>query len=242
MDLPLHPRVAVLATHPAGLLALAKPEGVRAHPNGPAADPGALLHVPYDGAAECYIGPAGPCWHLLHRLDAPTSGVLLLATDAGLARALRALFAGRTVHKTYHAVVRGRPPRAEETWRDRLRTERRGGQLRAVVGGGEPALTMMRRLRHAAGPPPRSLLQLEPHTGRTHQLRVQAAARQVPIIGDATYGDFRCNRDWARRLGSDRLLLHSSAISLQTTWQGQALSFSATCPLPEIFTRALAEG
>lgn len=81
-----------------------------------------------------------------------------------------------------------------------------------------------------------SLLRLEPHTGRSHQLRVQCARRRLPIVGDQTYGDFARNREFARRTGLKRLFLHSLATSFTYDWQGRACSFAAEAPLPADFT------
>jgi tRNA pseudouridine65 synthase len=231
---PLHKRVVLIATHPAGLLAVDKPEGVRSHPNvAGKPDSLALLAAPYDPERECYAGTDGASWYLLNRLDAPTSGVLLLATDAGLAAVVRAAFEAGAVRKTYLAVVRGWPARATEVWRDRLSRQKVGGQLRVVAGrGGDAAETVMRRLAATRGPPTASLLELEPRTGRSHQLRVQAAARQLPIVGDATYGDFGFNRQWAQRTGIKRLLLHSWRTELTVEWRGDPLEFKAEAAPP----------
>lgn len=246
--LPLGPGVTVLARHPAGLLALSKPGGVRSHPNGAAADAGALLTVPYDEKLEAYTWTdptGGTPWHLhlLHRLDAPTSGVLLLCGDAKLAAAVREAFATRAVEKTYLAAVFGAGERALGTWTDRLAVDRRGGQLRTRRAAGpqsEAAVTSVRCLLPAAGPFRVALLSLRPKTGRTHQLRVQCAARHLPIVGDATYGDFARNRAVTKALGSKDLCLHACKIELKLPWQGRDLHFSATAPTPAIFAQVRA--
>ncbi len=235
MDLPLHPAARVLARHRAGLIAVDKPPGVRSHPNAPEADRRALLHLPYDAEAEAYRMEGYGGWiHLLHRLDSPTSGVVLIATDAATAAAVRDAFARHAVHKTYHALVRGRPARREETWRDRLRVRRGRGTVRADSGDGDPAETRIECAGTLPGPPVLSLLRLRPVTGRTHQLRVQCAARRCPIVGDATYGDFRFNRDYARRTGEKRLFLHASALRIEG--DGKNLpAFAVESPLPAVF-------
>lgn len=239
--LPLGNRVSVIAHHPCGLWALNKPGGVRSHPNGNTADPKALLTVPYNRRAESYAGPAsGLCWHLLNRLDAPTSGVILLADDPELAELVKELFATRAVEKTYAALVRGKPRKRGETWRDRLQVRRGAGGARAATGGNEEAVTEMRLLQTASEPPLRSLLELSPKTGRTHQLRVQCADRRMPIIGDATYGDFRFNREFARAVGDKRLFLHASELRLSFDWRGRRIHFAAKAELPAAFRQALA--
>lgn len=228
----------VLAAHSCGLVAVEKPPGIRSHPNRDGRDAQALLRLPYRQAEERYLEDEGPGWHLLHRLDAPTSGLVLLAREAALAAEVRKAFAGREVAKVYFALVRGRPAKSREVWRDRLRTVREGGGLRTSTGGGEPAEADMRLVRSKDQTPLVSLIELRPHTGRTHQLRVQCASRQLPIIGDATYGDFSLNREWARRLHTKRLFLHAESLRLRLRWQGRPLQFEAQSPLPKDFLAA----
>jgi tRNA pseudouridine65 synthase len=88
---------------------------------------------------------------------------------------------------------------------------------RAPVGPGLPALT---------------LLELIPRTGRSHQLRVQCAQRHLPIVGDATYGDFTTNRTYAKHGGPRRLCLHSHHTDFRYQWQGREHTFAATAPTP----------
>lgn len=179
---------------------------------------------------------------LLNRLDSATSGVILAATTEKLAREIRALFKKQHISKTYVALVFGHPSEKSQLWRDKLSVQKRGGQIRAATRAGnipaEARMTMLRARRDAsaAGGAPISLIQLEPKTGRSHQLRVQCAKRRLPIIGDATYGDFRANRDFAKRTGEKRLFLHSLETRFDYTHEGRAYSFSAKAPLPETFT------
>jgi 23S rRNA-/tRNA-specific pseudouridylate synthase len=86
------------------------------------------------------------------------------------------------------------------------------------------------------------LIELKPLTGRTHQLRVQCAKRHLPIIGDATYGDFRRNRDFAKATGLKRLFLHSVETRLEYSRGGRRVAFRAEAPLPEAFGRAMEAG
>lgn len=128
---------------------------------------------------------------LVHRLDRDTAGVLLLARHRAAAAHLAALFRGRDMRKIYWAVVVGQPPAAEGDIRLPLakRLGRPGeGEERMVVDEkeGEPARTLFRLLDSAGGKV--SLLELEPLTGRTHQLRVHCQAIDTPILGDGKYG------------------------------------------------------
>ncbi len=234
MDLPLHPRARVLTHLPIGLVAIDKPAGVRSHPNGSAPDSRAVFSLPYNPELEAYDSPEGEGIHLLHRLDSPTSGLILFATRRDVAKAVRTAFADHTVAKTYYALVRGRPTRDKEIWRDRLTVKRHRGVLRAETGSGDPAETEVELVGTIQGPPLLSLLRLRPSTGRTHQLRVQCAARRLPIVGDATYGDFRFNRNYAKQQGEKRMFLHAASIDLQTR-VNPILTFGGDSPAPEAF-------
>lgn len=78
-------------------------------------------------------------------------------------------------------------------------------------------------------------MKLEPLTGLTHQLRVQCAKHGMPILGDATYGDFKANRRLRAASGIGRLFLHCSQTVLHLEMAGNAADFSASAPLPESF-------
>jgi len=239
--LPLGPGVELLAHDANGLAALSKPAGVLSHPNGRSSDPRALLTAGYTLDGECYAwtptGATAPVrlW-LLNRLDSATSGVILVAADGALATAVRGLFKHRHVRKTYLALVFGRPVRKSDLWRDRLKIEKAGGQVRTDTGGRLPAETQMAVLASdSRSHPPLTLLRLEPHTGRSHQLRVQCASRHLPIVGDMTYGDFQKNRDFVRAGGSDRLFLHSAETAFDYEWAGRSHHFAASAPPPPEF-------
>ena len=94
----------------------------------------------------------------------------------------------------------------------------------------------MQLLKATTTNPPLSLIQLEPKTGRSHQLRVQCAQRHLPIVGDATYGDFRLNRAFAKTTGEKRLFLHSARTCFEFEWQGRRHRFNAEAPVPTEFT------
>lgn len=128
---------------------------------------------------------------LVHRLDRDTAGVLLLARTRKAAARLTSLFRTRDMRKIYWAVAVGRPKSDSGDIRLALakRIGRAGeGEERMVVDekDGEPARTLYRLLDAASNKV--SLLELEPLTGRTHQLRVHCAAIGTPILGDGKYG------------------------------------------------------
>jgi 23S rRNA-/tRNA-specific pseudouridylate synthase len=239
--LPLGRGVEILVRDAQGLIAFAKPAGLLSHPNTGADQPRSLLNAKYSLEEEAYIVPGLPhqrLW-LLNRLDSATSGVLLTATSAALATAIRAHFKAKRVHKVYQALVFGRPVPSEQLWRDRLVVEKRGGQIRTSTAGHVMSESAVRLVRAGRGEPRVCLIQLEPRTGRSHQLRVQCAKRHLPIVGDQTYGDFARNRDFAKRTGEKRLFLHSLMTEFEYDFGGRQHGFSATAPLPAEFGAAL---
>jgi len=243
---PLHAGVSVVTEHPIGLVAMSKPAGVLSHPNSAADQDRALLTCRYRMEGEYFEWrspraerPPERAW-LLNRLDGATSGVVLLARSAELAQAVRDHFRHKQVEKIYAALVFGRPPGSRADWKDRLRVTKRGGQVRTSTDGNVPAHTRATLVQSGMGPEGVvSLLQLEPRTGRSHQLRVQCAHRRLPIVGDATYGDFKRNRAFVKQGGEDRLFLHSFRTSFQIAWQGKQHRFRAEASLPAAFNAAL---
>jgi 23S rRNA-/tRNA-specific pseudouridylate synthase len=245
--LPLGRGVTVLQRDTNGVGALFKPAGVLSHPNQVGDESRSLLTSAYDEAVECYhwaksaTGEHGRLW-LLNRLDSATSGAILVASDEALAREIRAQFKRRQVHKVYFALVFGVPRPSRELWRDRLAIIKRGGQIRTAAGAGMvPAESAMQLVRTHAFPNPVSLIRLEPHTGRSHQLRAQCAKRHLPIVGDQTYGDFARNRDFARRTREKRLFLHSAETRFDYEFKGRKFTFAACAETPKEFDQALAQ-
>lgn len=156
---------------------------------------------------------------LVHRLDRDTSGVLLLARTPGTAAKLAAAFRTRAVEKTYWAVV-ARPPHPREGHIDlplrRLSGAR--GERTEVAERDDPdaarAVTDYRTLDHAGQK--LAWLELRPHTGRTHQLRVHCVAIGAPILGDVKYARPDQNNAFAATVEglSSELHLHARALRL----------------------------
>ncbi|BBL72119.1 pseudouridine synthase [Methylogaea oryzae] len=178
----------------------------------------------------------------VHRLDKGTSGLLLFALNPDVARALSGLFETQQVHKTYLAVVRGHPPEQGEIDHPLVkRPDDMEWVGEAQECGAQAALTRYRRLATAELPYPvdrypssrYALLQLEPATGRRHQLRRHLKHISHPIIGDATYGKGKHNRLFQELYGSSRLLLACVALRFAHPVSGEALALEA--PLAEDF-------
>ncbi len=238
--LPLGEEVKLLVHDANGLAALAKPAGTLSHPNAAGDEKRSLLQARYEPEGEFYFwsnepGDVRRLW-LLNRLDSATSGVILVSADEMLAAAIRLHFRQKRVRKIYNALVFGRPQAAQQVWRDRLAVAKKGGHIRTTAAGNIPAECRMQILRSGAGS---ALLQLEPITGRSHQLRVQCARRHLPIVGDQTYGDFARNREFAKATGLKRLFLHSLETAFDYEFKGRRCHFAARAPLPAEFTAAL---
>lgn len=252
--LPFGRGVRVLAADAVGVFALEKPAGTMTHPNAAGTAKKSLFAADYSLRDECYSCrvPGGKIRKVfvLNRLDSPTSGVVLAATDERVASAVRRAFREDGVSKVYAAVVRGRVAPGQELWRDFLRRVRsRDGALRVETARAnsrdalfaETLRSVVRAGTLALGggaPVAGTLLRLEPRTGRTHQLRVQCASRGIPIFGDKTYGDFRLNAraaDAAFPGVRDRLFLHSESTEIAFPLRGKIVRFRAESPLPQEF-------
>jgi tRNA pseudouridine65 synthase len=182
----------------------------------------------------------------VHRLDKGTSGVLLFALQPEVGRALTAQFEAQTVSKIYLAVVRGHPPESgvidHPLTRIRDDYEWSGKDMESEV---QAAVTRYRRLATAECnvsvdkyPTSRyALVELDPLTGRRHQLRRHLKHISHPIIGDSTYGKGRHNRFFQQAFGCQRMLLASASLALMHPATGQPLTLIA--PLADDFMNVL---
>ena len=237
---PFGPAVLRVAVDGNGLAALDKPEGVLSHPNSSRDEPRSLVMARYDENEECYEwqgagGEPRRLW-LINRLDSATSGLILAASDGALALEVRSQFRRRKIRKVYQALVFGKPRQPSEAWRDFLEVRKQGGRIRTAPGAGTiPAECRMKLLRSSPDTPRKSLIQLEPSTGRSHQLRVQCAKRGLPIVGDRTYGNFAENRTFVKGGGAKRMFLHCLELEFEYEFRGKKTAFSAKAPLPAEF-------
>jgi len=167
-----------------------------------------------------------------HRLDRGVSGVLLLATTPRAARQLSRQFERRQIAKTYLAIVASQESGVGEgqtfEWRDMIRKVPDVARAEVVPDGtadGREAISTGRVLaRHGD----QRLLTLEPLTGRMHQLRVQAAARGMPVAGDCLYGGLPVSHETDER--SSPIALHAWRITF--TDPDTSRPIELICPLP----------
>ncbi|CAI0920316.1 tRNA pseudouridine(65) synthase TruC [Serratia fonticola] len=172
----------------------------------------------------------------VHRLDRPTSGVLLMALSSDVARLLSQRFELHQVQKTYHAVVRGYVLEGgtvdyaltEEL--DKLADKHANPDKapKPAVSHYQPLATVEMPVAIGRYDTSRySLVELKPETGRKHQLRRHMVHLRHPIIGDTAHGDLRQNRGMAEHFGCSRLMLHASHLQLTHPVSGQPLHISA---------------
>ena len=189
--------------------------------------PPGLLAVPGRGAdkQDCLsarVQALHPDALVVHRLDMATSGLMLMARGADMQRALSALFEARQVEKTYVAVVDGLLP-VDHLWQLidlPVWADWEARPLRRVDPRGQPSQTRWRCVAHVDGPTPASRLELQPITGRSHQLRVHLQALGHPILGDALYAP----PDIAAQ--APRLLLHARNLAFVHPLTSARLAFT----------------
>lgn len=158
---------------------------------------------------------------VVHRLDKDTSGLILIAKDEQTRDALQRQFKRRQVSKTYLALVEGQVEPREGVIEAPVGRDKRHRKRMAVVRQGRRARTTYRVIEHFTD---HTLLEVHPHTGRTHQVRVHLAWLGYPIVGDPVYGHRR------QRLLKGRHFLHAAGLRFTHPTLGQEVTFQA--PLP----------
>ncbi|RKR06359.1 ribosomal large subunit pseudouridine synthase C [Kushneria sinocarnis] len=172
---------------------------------------------------------------LVHRLDRDTSGVLLLAKSREALLSLNEAMKGKRMDKRYLALVQGKwPPRRDFVSAPLERFEAGNGERRVrVASDGKRSRTRFALQEQFAET---ALMEAEPITGRTHQIRVHAAHLGHALLGDAKYGSRR-GEHLARSLGLQRLFLHAQALTFPDPRSGRAVTLKA--PLDEELSTVL---
>jgi 23S rRNA pseudouridine1911/1915/1917 synthase len=163
---------------------------------------------------------------IVHRLDKDTSGLVLIAKDEATRAALQRQFKRRQVVKTYLALVEGPMYPREGVIEAPVGRDKRQRKKMAVVRSGRQARTMYRAVEYFDD---HTLLEVRPHTGRTHQVRVHLAWLGYPVVGDAVYGHRR------QRLLRRRHFLHAARLHFTHPVMGEEMEFEAPLP-PELST------
>jgi 23S rRNA pseudouridine1911/1915/1917 synthase len=205
------------------LVVVDKPVGVAAHPSpgwtGPTVVGGlaaAGYRISTSGAAERQ--------GVVHRLDAGTSGLMVVAKSERAYTLLKRAFKERTVDKIYWTVVQGHPDPLEGTVDAPIDRHPQHDYRWAVVAGGRPSITHYATLEAF---PHASLLEIHLETGRTHQIRVHMSALRHPCVGDVTYG---ADPTLSARLGLTRQWLHAKRLAFDHPSTGERVEFSSELP------------
>ncbi len=205
-------------------LALDKPAGLLSQ--GDATGDLSLVDIAREDLKARYAKPGNVYVGLIHRLDRPVSGVVLLAKTSKAAARLSEQFRDRSVRKEYLAIVEGHPRERSGTWTDTLSKDGRENRVRVVDPGGSGSVAgldyeVVETSTHT------SLIRLRPTTGRGHQLRVQLASRGLPIVGDRKYG---ASTSLRATDGGYRVALHAEALRFIHPTKKETISLQS--PLP----------
>lgn len=190
MSVPLH-----IIYQDEWLVAVDKPAGQLVHPaDHPQAEDQVTMKILRDQLGQHVYN--------IHRIDRPTTGVLLFGIDRNAARSLHRALERHQVKKTYWAVVYGEPP--AEAWECRV-------PLRKTDDAPEREAHTSFRVLHRNNP--LTLLEATPHTGRTHQIRKHLLHADIPIVGDYRYAGVEVSDHLGKQLGTGtRMLLQSHQI------------------------------
>jgi 23S rRNA pseudouridine1911/1915/1917 synthase len=207
----------------ADIIVVDKPVGVAAHPTpgwtGPTVLQGLLAAghtVATSGAAERQ--------GIVHRLDAGTTGVMVVAKSERAYSALKQAFRDRTVDKRYHALVQGHPDPLRGTIDAPIGRHPSGDGRFAIVSDGRPSVTHYDTLEAFRAA---SLLDVGLETGRTHQIRVHMTAVRHPCVGDRLYG---ADPVLAAHLGLSRQWLHAVRLGFAHPADGHRVEFESPYP------------
>ena len=205
------------------IIVVDKPRGVAAHPTpgwtGPTVIGGLLAaghRVATSGAAERQ--------GIVHRLDANTTGVMVVAKSERAYSFMKRAFRERTVDKVYHALVQGHPDPLRGTVDAPIGRHPSGDGRFAVVSDGRPSVTHYDTLEAFCAA---SLVSVHLETGRTHQIRVHMAAIRHPCCGDLLYG---ADPVLAAHLGLTRQWLHAVELSFAHPADGRQVTFTSPYP------------
>jgi 23S rRNA pseudouridine1911/1915/1917 synthase len=205
------------------LVVVDKPVGVAAHPSmgwtGPTVVQGLAamgIDVATSGAPERQ--------GIVHRLDAGTTGVMVVAKSERAYTLLKRAFKERTVRKLYSALVQGHPDPSSGTIDAPIDRHPSSDWKFAVVSGGRPSVTHYETVQAYRAA---SLLDVRLETGRTHQIRVHMAALRHPCCGDTIYG---ADPVLSRKLGLNRQWLHARQLGFEHPASGEYLEVSSPFP------------
>ena len=212
------------------VMVINKPAGMVVHPSA-GHESGTLVHAALAHAPEMegIGGELRP--GIVHRLDKDTSGLILLAKNDRAMRWLQAQFKERDVQKTYLALVDGAPPTPKGRVEAPIGRDPSHRKKMAIVseGKGREAISEYRTVESFAK---HTLLEVDIHTGRTHQIRLHCAFIGAPIVGDTLYGYRK------QRISISRQFLHAARLTITLPKEKKPRTFEA--PLPDELESVLA--
>ena len=216
------------------LIVVNKAAGMVVHP-APGHPGGTLVNALLDHCPEL-TASGGDRPGIVHRLDRDTSGLILAAKSEKVRRALQRQFKDRQVHKAYAALLEGPLQPAYGRIEAPVGRDPHHRQRMTVLAGGREAITeyhVLEQFAHTIGPTSGeyTLIEAEPVTGRTHQIRVHLASIGHPVVGDTVYGRRK------QRLPVSRQFLHARRLEFKHPLTGERLDLEA--PLPEDLARVL---
>jgi len=172
----------------------------------------------------------------VHRLDSKTSGVIVLAFSSEVAHDLTLQFERKEVNKTYYAIVQGNP--GEGTFSGKVLVKKRSKFKKPAVTNFKTLRTVQTEISYKEkANVSLSFVEVNPETGRWHQLRQHFAKNMFDILGDSHHGDFTLNKIITEKTGVKRLFLHAGKLEFTHPETKERMSFKA--PLPVEFETVL---
>lgn len=211
------------------IIAVEKPVGLPVHKND---------FMPHDAPyLTKLLGDITEKWiYNVHRLDSKTSGVIVLTFSTEMAHELTLQFERKEVMKKYMAIVQGNP--GEGTFSDKVLVKKKAKFKKTAVTHFKTVKTVSTGMEHKdSDDVVLSLVEIQPETGRWHQLRQHFAKNRFDILGDTHHGDFKLNKIISEKTGIKRLFLH--ATELEFTHPATRDSLKLTSSLPSDFEAVL---
>lgn len=215
------------------LLVVRKPSGLPTVPD--ASGDTSLLDLGKDWIVREFSKPGAAFLGVVHRLDRPVSGVVCLARTSKAAGRLQPAFAERRVRKVYRGVTESPPRDPQGELVQWLKKDRERNTVRVVHEGYPEARRAVTRWRVLGQRSGRCLVELEPATGRSHQLRVAMASLDSPLVGDLRYGS-------PAPLPDRSIALHALSLDLDHPVGGERLCFTADPPKTPVWAFDLDPG
>ncbi len=180
---------------------------------------------------EKYAKPAGVYLGVPHRLDRSVTGAIVFARNSKAARRVAEQFQKREVEKVYWALVAGDIESETGTWEDWLLKHPEASRTDCVEANTPDAKLSALNYRRLADIPGGTLLELRPLTGRSHQIRVQAASRGHPVFGDQLYGSVISFGPKHEHCRDAVIALHARSLTFRHPFRQEPVTITA--PLPD---------